>query len=180
MQWKMSNKLYEAWAKRRVRVTSQTPKRLAYLWMNMIKPKLWEVESVYEIPTSSIISKRRYGMEAEGSPETRIIRAKSLAYRQKPLARRGYKPCSSAEGATCEKMARQIHKTCHPELGCSGNLNSSETVHLVNVGTSHFGRETGLAATDVRCEGRNSRSSLRYGKHITWQRTVASCESERK
>jgi len=57
MQWKMSNKLYEAWAKRRVRVTSQTPKRLAYLWMDMIKPKLCAVESVYEIPTSPTISK---------------------------------------------------------------------------------------------------------------------------
>jgi hypothetical protein len=73
-----------------------------------------------------------------------------------------------------------LNKTYHPELGCSGSLNPSETVYLVNVGTSHLGCKTGLAATDVGCEGRNSRSSLRYGKHITWRRAVASRKSDRK
>ena len=72
-------------------------------------------------------------------------------------------------------MTGQIHKTCYPELGCSGNLNSSGTVYLVNVGTSCLGGNTEPAAVDVRHGGRNSHSSLRYGKHITWRRAVASC-----
>ena len=72
-------------------------------------------------------------------------------------------------------MMGQIHKTCHPELGCSGNLNPIETVHLVNVGTLCIGRRTGPAAVEVIYGGRNSRSSLRYGKHITWRRAVAGC-----
>ena len=68
------------------------------------------------------------------------------------------------------------NKTYHPGMGCSGSLNPTVTVHLVNVGTSCLGRRTGLAAVDVRHEGRESRSSLRYGKHTTWRRTLASCE----
>ena len=83
----------------------------------------------------------------------------------KPLAKKGYKPCSSTEGARSEKMTGQIHKTCHPDMGCSGNLNSSGTVHLVNVGTSCIGGRTGLAAADVIHGGRNGHISLRYGKH---------------
>jgi hypothetical protein len=38
-------------------------------------------------------------------------------------------------------MNSQIHKTIHPELGCSGDLNLTDTVHPVNVGTSCFGCE---------------------------------------
>ena len=73
-----------------------------------------------------------------------------------------------------------LNKTYHPELGCSGSLNPSETVYLVNVGTSHLGCKTGLAATDVGCEGRNSRSSLRYGKHTTWRRITVDRKFRRK
>ena len=67
MQWIMSKKLCEAPMKRRVRVTSQTPRGFAYLWMNMIKPKWCEVESVFEVSILSAISKRRYGIEIEGN-----------------------------------------------------------------------------------------------------------------
>ena len=71
-------------------------------------------------------------------------------------------------------MKGQIHKTFHPELACSGDLNLTVTVYLVNVGTSSIGRTTGLTAVDVIGEGRVSRSSRRYGKHTTWRRTLAS------
>ena len=74
-------------------------------------------------------------------------------------------------------MRDQIHKDSHPELGCSGSLNPTVTVYLVNVGISYFGRKTGLAATDVKYEGRESRSSLRYGKHTTWRRALVSRKS---
>lgn len=66
-----------------------------------------------------------------------------------------------------------LNKTHHPEMGCSGDLSSTVTVHPVNVGTSCPGRKTGLAAVDVGHGGRSGRSSLRYGKHITWRRTTA-------
>jgi hypothetical protein len=73
-----------------------------------------------------------------------------------------------------------LNKTYHPELGCSGGLNLTVTVHLVNVGTLCLGRMTGLAAVDERHKGRESRSSLRYGKHTTWRRTLASLKFWRK
>ena len=85
----------------------------------------------------------------------------------------GLKPCASIEGATSEKMISQIHKTFHPELGCSGDLNLTDTVHLVNVGTSYLGLRTGLAATDVRYEGRGIRSSLSQVRPGTWRRNLA-------
>ncbi|MHA2302972.1 MAG: hypothetical protein ACXACD_18655 [Candidatus Thorarchaeota archaeon] len=59
-------------------------------------------------------------------------------------------------------------------LGCSGSLNSTVTVHLVNVGTSYLGRKTGLAAVDVRYGGREDRSSRSRGKPDTWRRILAS------
>jgi hypothetical protein len=52
---------------------------------------------------------------------------------------RGIKPSSSTEGMTDEKIGDQIYKDSYPELGCSGNLNLTDTVHSVNVGTSCFG-----------------------------------------
>jgi hypothetical protein len=88
----------------------------------------------------------------------------------------GYKPSASIEGATSEKIRGQIHKASYPELGCSGDLNLTVTVHSVNVGTSCLGGNTGLAAVDVRHEGRESRSSLSGGKLRTWRRTLASCK----
>ena len=66
------------------------------------------------------------------------------------------------------------NKTFHPDMGCSGSLNPTVTVHLVNVGTSCIGRRTGLAAADVIHGGRESRSSLSQGKPDTWRRTLAS------
>ena len=87
----------------------------------------------------------------------------------------GYKPSASIEGAASVKMKDQIHKVSHPELGCSGNLNLTDTVHPVNVGTSCLGRKTGLAATDVRHEGREIRSSLSQIRSGTWRRNLASC-----
>ena len=87
---------------------------------------------------------------------------------------RGCKPCTSAEGVKNEKIGDQIYKDFYPELGCSGNLSPTETVHLVNVGTSCIGRRTGLAAADVIHGGRENRSSLRAGKPSTWRRTLAS------
>ena len=77
-------------------------------------------------------------------------------------------------------MKGQIHKTFHPDMGCSGSLNPTVTVHLVNVGTSSIGRKTGLAAVEVIGEGRESRSSLSQGKPDTWRRTLASHKSQRK
>lgn len=85
----------------------------------------------------------------------------------------GYKLGTSVEGVRSEKMSGQIHKTCHPDLGCSGSLSPTVTVHFVNVGTSCLGGNTGLAAVDVRHEGRESRSSLSGGKLRTWRRTLA-------
>ena len=76
-------------------------------------------------------------------------------------------------------MIGQIHKTYHP-LGCSGSLNPTVTVHLVNVGTSCFGLLTGLAAADVKHEGRENCSSLSGGKLRTWQRILASRKFRRK
>ena len=65
-------------------------------------------------------------------------------------------------------MRDQIYKDSHPELGCSRILNPTVTVYFVNVGTSCLGLMTGLAAVDVRHEGRKSRSSLSQGKPDTW------------
>ena len=74
-------------------------------------------------------------------------------------------------------MERQIWETrirFSTLLGCSGSLTSTETVHLVNVGTPYLGRKTGLAAVDVRYGRRENRSSLSRGKLDTWQRILAS------
>ena len=38
-------------------------------------------------------------------------------------------------------MGDQIHKDFHSEPGCSGDLNSTNTVHLVNVGTLCSGQQ---------------------------------------
>ena len=184
----MSNNLCEAPMKRRIRVTSLTPRGFAYLGTDMIKPRWFKVEPVLETSIFLIISKRRYGMKAEGSPAEDLSRMKSKSISCKSLWLLGYKPCSSGEGATGVKITGRIHKTSYPELGCSGNLNPSETVHLVNTGTSYFdgmdmnnhAHSIGLAAVDVKYEGRNSRSSLSEGKPRTWRRAVASCRSERK
>ena len=75
-------------------------------------------------------------------------------------------------------MKDQIHKDFHPELGCSGDLNLTVTVQPVNVGTTHLGRKTGLAATDVGCVGRETRSSLSQIRSGTWRRSRACCYSK--
>lgn len=46
MQGTMSKNLCEAWVKRRVRDTSQSPRWLAYLWLDMATPRWCEEESV--------------------------------------------------------------------------------------------------------------------------------------
>jgi hypothetical protein len=48
---------------------------------------------------------------------------------------------------TDEKIGDQIYKDSYPELGCSGNLNLTDTVHSVNVGTSCFGWKSGVPAS---------------------------------
>ncbi len=78
------------------------------------------------------------------------------------------------------QIMRNQNKTYHPDMGCSGSLNPTVTVHLVNVGTSCLGGNTGLAGVDVRHEGRESRSSLSQGKPDTWRRTLASRKFWRK
>ena len=81
------------------------------------------------------------------------------------------------EGARSAKMERQIWETrikLSTLLGCSGSLTSTETVHLVNVGTPYLGLKTGLAAVEVRYGGRENRSSPSRGKPGTWRRILAS------
>jgi len=73
-------------------------------------------------------------------------------------------------------MIGQINKTNHPELGCNGDLNLSETVHSLNVGDLHSVREDGSAATEVECKSRNSRSSRSEVTPRTGRRAVVSRE----
>lgn len=67
MQGTMSNNLCEALRIRQIRSTSQLPRRSAYLRSDMVTPRLCEEESVLEVSIGRNISKRRYGMETEGS-----------------------------------------------------------------------------------------------------------------
>ena len=78
MQWIMSNKLCEAPVKMQIRGERRTPPIWsANLWLGMVKPRLFEVESVFEISLCSAISKRRYGMEVEGNSVSYFDRVKS-------------------------------------------------------------------------------------------------------
>jgi hypothetical protein len=177
MQWIMSNKLCEAPRIRQIRSRCRgLPRWSAYLWSGMVKPRSCEVESVFEVSRQFATSKRQYGVEIEGNPTISLSRMKSTVFHgANTSGYMGYKSCASVGGATSEKMGGQIHKTSHPELGCSGDLNLTDTVRPVNVGTSHLGRKTGLAATEVRCEGREIRSSLSQIRSGTWRRNLASC-----
>lgn len=162
MQGTMSKNLCEALRIMQIRSERRTlPRRSANLWSEMATLRWFEEESVYEISKSATISKRRYGIEIEGNPTFRFGRMKSNFDVCECLWLTGYKPSTSIEGARSEKMTGQNNETSHPELGCSGSLNPTVTVHLVNVGTPYFGRKTGLAAVDVKCGGRSSRSSQR-------------------
>jgi len=179
MRWTMSDKPCEALRIRRIRSQCRRlPKWFAYLWSGMVKPRWCEVESVFEGSTSRSISKRQYGIETEGSWSNIGAPVKSSFLACECLWLLGYKLCTSVGGATGEKMGDQIHKDSYPDLGCSGDLNLTGTVHSVNVGTSSLGRGTGLAATDVRNEGRVIRSSLSQIKSGTWRRDLASCCSK--
>ena len=184
MQGRMSGNLYEALMKRPIRAERRTaPRWSADLWLDMANPRLCKDEPMCEASKRRSISKRRYGMEAEGNSLDHLKGMKSKMYVCKCLWLLGYKPCTSAEGAESEKMIGRMHKTYHLDLGCSGSLSPTETVHFVNVGTSCFGwkgKPTGLAAVEVKHEGRESRSSLSQGKPDTWRRTLASCKSGRK
>ena len=174
MQWTMSKKLCEAPMKRSIRGKRQMhPRWSAYLRQNMVNPKLCEDESVIEASNYSSISKWRYGIQAEGNPQVLLMRIKSSLPTCKCLWLSEYKLCTSVEGARSEKTGDQIHKDSCPELGCNGDLSSVETVYPVNVGTLCSGHKTGLAAVEVGHRGRSSRSSRRYGKHVTWRRTTA-------
>jgi len=174
MQWTMSNKLYEALRIMRIRnQCRRLPRWSANLWLGKVKPSTSKVESMFESSTSESTSKRQYGVEMEGNPDSGIIWMKSN-FLCKSLWLMGCKPCSSIEGATSEKIKGQIHKTLYPELGCSGNLNPTVTVHFVNVGTSCFGLRTGLAEVDVKHEGREIRSSLSQIGSGTRRRNLAS------
>jgi hypothetical protein len=96
-----------------------------------------EKESMFDVSIATIISKRRYGMKTEGNlAETKSEMKSEIS---ECLWLQGYKSCTSVEGARSEKMISRIHETYHPGLGCSGSLNPTATVHLVNVGTSYFG-----------------------------------------
>jgi hypothetical protein len=176
MQWTMSKKLCEALRIMQIRSQRRRlPRRSAYLWSGMVKPRSCEVESVYESSTLPPISKRRYGIEMGGNWKYVALLVKSSPCPCESLWLVECKSSSSIEGARSDKMSSQIHKTSHPELGCSGDLNLTVTVHPVNVGTSCFGGYTGLAAVDEKHEGREIRSSRSQGKPDTWRRTLASC-----
>jgi hypothetical protein len=144
MRWTMSDKPCEALRIRRIRrQCRRRPRWFAYLWSGKVKPRLCEVESVFESSISPSISKRQYGMkQMEGNPKSFPIWMKSTYIGGvNTSGYMGYKPCASIEDATSDKMKGQIHKTLHPELGCSGDLNLTDTVHSVNVGTSYLGRK---------------------------------------
>jgi hypothetical protein len=142
----------------------------------MVKPRLCKAESVFEVSRQFSTSKRQYGVKIEGNPTSSSGWMKSTAcHGANTSDYLGNESSASIGGATSEKTGGQIHKTSLPELGCSGDLNPTGTVHPVNVGTSHLGRRTGLAATEGRCEGREIRSSLSQIGSGTWRRNLASC-----
>jgi hypothetical protein len=179
MRWTMSDKPCEALRIRWIRSQCRRlPRWSAYLWSDMVKPRSCEVESACESSLPVSTSKRQYGVEVGGNPAfpTGWVNS-TLADSANTSGYMGCKPSASTGGAKSEKIISQIHKTFYPDLGCSGDLNLTVTVHPVNVGTSCFGLRTGLAAVDEKHEGRESRSSRRYGKHTTWRRILASGES---
>ena len=176
MQWTISNKLYEALRTMQIRSECRTlPRGSANLWLGKVKPSTSKAESMLESSITLSTSKRQYGVEMEGNPVLYLDWMKSNCLLYESLWLLGYKPCSSIEGATSVKMTGQINKTSHPELGCSGDLNPTVTVHSVNVGTSCFGLMTGLAEVDVKHEGREIRSSLSQIGSGTRRRNLASC-----
>lgn len=177
MQWTMSNKLCEVPMKRSIRGKRQMhPRGSAYL------RRIWSIRSCVRMnpcmkPHYIIVSQKwRYGMQAKGNPLVLSKRAKSSASLCECLWLSEYKLSTFAEGARSVKTGDQIHKDSCPDLGCSGDL-SFVVVHPVNVGTSCFGRKTGLAAVDVKHEGRSSRSSRSEGKPRTWRRTTVNRKS---
>ncbi len=140
MQRTMSNNLCEAPMKRSIRGKRQThPRGSAYLRRDKVNPRLLKDESVYETSIRKSISKWRYGIQMEGNSQKNSMGMKSSSILCKCLWLSEYKPCTSIEGARSEKIRDQIHKDSYPDLGCSGDLSSVVTVHLVNVGTSCFG-----------------------------------------
>lgn len=176
MRWIMSNKLCEAPRIRQIRSQCQRlPRWSAYLWSGKVKLRSCEVESVLDGSICLMISKWQYGSKMEGSWNNLSVSAKSNLSPCECLWLEGYKPSTSIEGATSEKIVSQKHKTSYPELGCSGGLNLTDTVHPVNVGTSCFGRKAGLAAVEAKHEGREIRSSLSQIRSGTWRRNLASC-----
>lgn len=69
MRGKVSENLCEAPMIMRIRGKRRIPPgRFANLWSNKVKSRSCKVESVYETSEGMSISKRRYGIQAEGSP----------------------------------------------------------------------------------------------------------------
>ncbi len=171
----MSKKLCEVPMKRSIRGKRRMhPRRSAYLrqiWLNRSCVRLNPCMKPHYFRS---ILKRRYGIQMEGNPQSQIMRMKSRLSTYECLWLSEYKSSTSIEGVRNEKIRDQIHKDSYPELGCSGNLSLVVTVHPVNVGTLFSGLMTGLAAVDVECRARSSRSSLSGGKPRTWRRAVAS------
>jgi len=182
MQRTMSNNLCEVPMKRSIRGKRRIhPRRSAYL------RQIWSTRSCVRVnpcwkSQQCIISQNDdMGYRWKGNLWFDSTEMKSSSETCECLWLSEYKPCTSIGGARSEKIRDQIHKDSYPELGCSGDLSLVVIVHPVNVGTSCFGRKwTGQAAVEVKHEGRNSRSSRGYGKHITWRRAVANRKSLRK
>ena len=181
MQRIMSNNLCEVPMKRSIRGKRRyTPKKVGLPETDMVNPKSGEGESVLETSIYNSTSKRRYGVQMEGNLRVDSTKMKSSCFLYECLWLSEYKSSTSIEGVRNEKIGDQIYKDSYPNLGCSGNLSLVVIVHPVNVGTLFSGLMTGLAAVDVENRGRSSRSSQRYGKHITGRRTTANRKSLRK
>ena len=71
-------------------------------------------------------------------------------------------------------MTERNNKICHPELGCSGDLNLT-VVHTLNVGDLCSDLDKiGEAAPEVECRSRSGHSSQSGGKPHTRQRSAVS------
>lgn len=106
MRWTRSNKPCEAPRIMQIRDQCRRPPRWsANLWLGMVKPRLCEVESVFEASSVLTISKRQYGMEAVGNPTQSVGWMKSTyADGANTSGYMGYKPSATAEGVTDDKM----------------------------------------------------------------------------
>lgn len=78
MQWTISDKLYGAWVKMRIRSECQTlPRRSANLWLDKVKSSVSKIESMFESSIHQTTSKWQYGVEMEGNLESVFVWIKS-------------------------------------------------------------------------------------------------------